>query len=115
MHPVLCSVLTRPSHSTETLFKNLYFFLPRFWYLRASCELWNFVFSNKVQNQFYAIIKNHIVLQKFSTNITIKIIKSLPVLLTRSFRSPEANKTGNDLIILYIYFRGKLFIIRCDK
>ena len=57
-----------------------------------------------------------IVLQQNSTNIKIKIIKSIPVLLDlASGSSKVAYKIGFNSICFYLNIRRKLSIIRCDK
>ena len=51
----------------------------------------------------------------FSTNIKIRIIRLIPVLLAWPLAPRYYNKTGFNLIIFRFDIRGKLSIIRCNK
>ena len=54
--------------------------------------------------------------RQFSTNIRIKIMILIPVLLARAFGHFWSNKTSfNLIIIIHFNIRGKLSIILCDK
>ena len=63
------------------------------------------------QTEISRITSNY---RQFSTNIEIKIIKLIPVLLARAF-GPSGLKIGFNRIIFHFDIRGKLSIIRCDK
>ena len=61
---------------------------------------------------FYSTASNY---RQFSTNIKIKIIKFIPVLLARDLRPIRDNKKGFNRIFLSFYIHGKLSIIRCEN
>ena len=83
-------------------------------YLFSPVWRWNRLISAELDPDLSHIEKSCIAYRKFPTNINVKIIKLIPVLLAQAYGPTGLTKLYSKLFFYFINC-GKLSKIRCDK